>query len=362
MSDYFSDRENGPRARTEQEITPTVWAAVAATVQGLMNGGALAQRFPERCPDGQAICGCDEGALAASVMAEMPGLVWPLQIAAEVDEGFMSRREPFAPSTLLVLDFIEFVHRAVAKPVPGKYHEYFSHHHLTFDQEAGQEDFRATINRLFSRNGLAFEMLTSGRIVRVLPPVLAEELRRTTFNSGDRTLDVLLEECRLKFSDRNPLVRREALERLWDAWERLKSLPESTGEPGNKEAADLGIAVTTDTGAGAFLQGKSILVFNIHKLGNGLSVFGTADTGVKIPLGFVLVDDAHACLSSTESQFTLTVTDGSAAYKGLMQLFRDELLEQDDTKLLEIADGASDQEMLVPFWVWHQQACRSPRC
>ena len=189
----------------------------------------------------------------------------------------MSRREPFAPSTLLVLDFIEFVHRAVAKPVPGKYHEYFSHHHLTFDQEAGQEDFRATINRLFSRNGLAFEMLTSGRIVRVLPPVLAEELRRTTFNSGDRTLDVLLEECRLKFSDRNPLVRREALERLWDAWERLKSLPESTGEPGNKEAADLGIAVTTDTGAGAFLQGKAILVFNIVSVwARHLDLIGTA--------------------------------------------------------------------------------------
>lgn len=224
MSDYFSDRENGPRARTEQVITPTVWAAIAATVQGLMNSGALAQRFPERCPDGQAICGCDEGALAASVMAEMPGLEWPLKITAEVGEDFMSKREPFAPSTLLVLDFIEFVYGAVAKPVPGKYHDFFSHHHLTFDQEVGKEEFRATINRLFSRNGLAFEMLTSGRIVRVLPPVLGDDLRRTTFNSGDRTLDVLLEECRVKFSDRNPLVRREALERLWDAWERLKSL------------------------------------------------------------------------------------------------------------------------------------------
>lgn len=224
MSDYFSDRENGPRARTEHAITPTVWAAISATMQGLLNSGALAQRFPERCPDGQAICGCDESALAASVMAEMPGLDWPLQVTAEVSEGFLSQREPFAPSTLLVLDFIEFVYAAVAKPVPGKYHDFFSHHHLTFDQEAGKEEFRATINRLFSRNGLAFEMLTSGRIVRVLPPVLGDDLRRTTFNSGDRTLDVLLEECRVKFSDRSPLVRREALERLWDAWERLKSL------------------------------------------------------------------------------------------------------------------------------------------
>ena len=87
MSDYFSDRENGPRARTERVITPMVWAAIAATVQGLVNSGALAQRFPERCPDGQAICGCDEGALAASVMAELPGLHWPLQITSCTASG-----------------------------------------------------------------------------------------------------------------------------------------------------------------------------------------------------------------------------------------------------------------------------------
>lgn len=34
----------------------------------------------------------------------------------------------------------------------------------------------------------------------------------------------MLEECRVKFTDRSPLVRREELNRLWDAWERLKSL------------------------------------------------------------------------------------------------------------------------------------------
>lgn len=29
----------------------------------------------------------------------------------------------------------------------GKYHSYFSHH-LIFDHEAGQEDFRTTVNRI----------------------------------------------------------------------------------------------------------------------------------------------------------------------------------------------------------------------
>lgn len=231
MNDYFSDRENGPRARTEQVISPVVWAGLVATVQALINSGAFGLRFPERCPDGQAVCGCDTDALAASVIAEMPGLAWPLETTCLVDEGFLSQREPFAPDTLLILDFIEFIYASVAKPIPGKHHDFFSHHHLTFDQQSGQEEFRATVNRIFSRNGVAFEMLSTGRIVRVLPPVLGEDLKRTIFRTGDRTLDNMLDECRAKFSDRNPLVRREALERLWDGWERLKSL----ADPGDKK-------------------------------------------------------------------------------------------------------------------------------
>ena len=231
MNDYFSDRENGPRARTEQVISPVVWAGLVATVQALINSGAFGLRFPERCPDGQAVCGCDTDALAASVIAEMPGLAWPLETMCLVEDGFLSQREPFAPDTLLILDFIEFIYASVAKPIPGKHHDFFSHHHLTFDQQSGQEEFRATVNRIFSRNGVAFEMLSTGRIVRVLPPVLGEDLKRTIFRTGDRTLDNMLDECRAKFSDRNPLVRREALERLWDGWERLKSL----ADPGDKK-------------------------------------------------------------------------------------------------------------------------------
>lgn len=227
MSDYFSDRENGPRARTDQVISPVVWAGLVGTVQALVNSGAFGLRFPERCPDGQAVCGSDSDALAASVVAEMPGLTWPLETSRMEGEEFFSQRQPFAPDTMLVLDFVEFVYATVAQPIPGKHHDYFNHHHLTFDQAAGQEEFRKTVNRIFARNGVAFEMLSTGRIVRVLPPVLGDELKRTTFRSGDRTLDNMLEECRTKFSDRNPLIRREALERLWDAWERIKSLADS---------------------------------------------------------------------------------------------------------------------------------------
>ena len=263
MNDYFSDRENGPRARTEQVISPVVWAGLVATVQALINSGAFGLRFPERCPDGQAVCGCDTDALAASVIAEMPGLAWPLETMCLVEEGFLSQREPFAPDTLLIMDFIEFIYASVAKPIPGKHHDFFSHHHLTFDQQSGQEEFRATVNRIFSRNGVAFEMLSTGRIVRVLPPVLGEDLKRTIFRTGDRTLDNMLDECRAKFSDRNPLVRREALERLWDGWERLKSL----ADPGDKKRSIKIIldATATEPSLRARLEGEAT---ELNSIGN----------------------------------------------------------------------------------------------
>lgn len=229
MNDYFSDRENGARPRTQQIISPTVWSGVTALVQGLIHNGSLGFKFSERCPDGSAICGCDSKLLEAAVIAEMPGLAWPLETTRQIqDDDFFTRDEPFAPETLLILDFIEFVHKNVAKPIPIKYHDYFSHHHLNFDQYEGQVEFRENVNRIFARNGLGFELLETGKFIRLLPLVLGDELKNLSFNSGDKTLDNMLEESRIKFSEPNPLIRREALERLWDAWERLKSLAHPT--------------------------------------------------------------------------------------------------------------------------------------
>ena len=52
------------------------------------------------------------------------------------------------------------------------------------------------------------------------------------FRTGDEDLDRLLNEARERFSAPDANVRRESLERLWDAWERLKTL-----YPGQKNAS-----------------------------------------------------------------------------------------------------------------------------
>jgi hypothetical protein len=125
------------------------------------------------------------------------------------------------------MDLIEFCHDHVAETVPTSFHSFFGHQHLTFDRMPGQADFRAAINRIFARNQLAYELRDSGQIQRLAGPVLHEALIASAFRTGDTSLDVLLESARAKFLDPDADVRREAIEKLWDAWERVKTL-----EPG----------------------------------------------------------------------------------------------------------------------------------
>ena len=61
-------------------------------------------------------------------------------------------------------------------------------------------------------------------IERLAPPVLRDDLARAVFRTGDAELDRMLETARRKFVDPDESIRREALEALWDAWERVKTL------------------------------------------------------------------------------------------------------------------------------------------
>lgn len=225
MTDYFSDRERGPRPRTEQEIGQVAWVGIVTLVAALAKQGAFGARFPEQCPDGTAICGNNEQSLKGVIEAELDGLTWPLPTVHRDEDDFLSTDEPWHPETLIALDLVEFVWRTVAKPIiTGSYHDYHRHHHYTFDEDAGRDAFREDVNRIFERNGLAYELKPDGQVRRVLPAVIGEALSRPYLRTGDSILDVMLEESRTKFSDPSPLIRREALERLCDAWERIKSI------------------------------------------------------------------------------------------------------------------------------------------
>ncbi|MFC2043893.1 AbiJ-NTD4 domain-containing protein [Chloroflexota bacterium] len=211
---YFSDRELGPRASTEQEISTRVWGGIVALISRLISLGAFGADFPEECPDGEGITGTDGYTMGLALAGELSDLPWP----------------PFAgelPPTLVVLDFMEFCHRYVAKPIQVSHHGFYRHNHLDFKREEGKSEFRDNINRIFNRNGVAYELQADGKIQRIAPPVLRETLANSEFNTSDTELNTMLASARTKYLSPNPATRRESLEKLWDAWERVKTIEQA---------------------------------------------------------------------------------------------------------------------------------------
>lgn len=232
--EYFSDRENGPKPRIIEEISPTVWGGIFTIVSKRITDASFGNSFPKTCFHGP-ICGCDNKLFINTLKAEIPGIPWPL--SAEK-----------TPHLLIILDFIEFCHKYIAKPRIVEYHSLdhhnainalsglgrwrgiFSdepepgHNHFSYSIEEGQREFRDAINLIFARNGIVYELTDKGTVIRLAPEILRELLQYAKFHTGDDDLDELLNSARIKSLDPHLDVRKEALEKLWDAWERLKTL------------------------------------------------------------------------------------------------------------------------------------------
>ena len=227
---YFTDRNLGARPRTATEIDERVRRGIIGLLRTRANDGSFGLEYSEQCPDGRGPTGTDIQALRDALAAH--------RLFNFLDLGANE------PSTPEVLDLIEFGYEKIAEPQRGDFHGFFGHYHLGFAQAEGRAAFRQEINHIFERNGIAFELMDTGRVERIAPEGLREALAQAVFHTGDIILDELLERARMRFLSRNPAIRRESLETLWDAWERLKSLEggrdkrESTEKILNKASAE----------------------------------------------------------------------------------------------------------------------------
>jgi hypothetical protein len=117
------------------------------------------------------------------------------------------------------------------------------------------------------------------------------------------------------------------------------------------EAENLGIEITTDPNSIRFKRCKAILLINVHKLFNGKSVFGVGDDGIKIDIGTILIDDAHACIEKIEEQFTLSISRSNESYLDIFNIFKQDLQIQSQSIIADIEDYTPYASILVPFWV-----------
>ena len=218
----FTDRFGQGLPRTKEELDnesrEALWGLLTNRIEEEWFGFA----FPSQCGDGYVYAGTAINRLQRDMAAYR--ILWP------PDQG----ANPPATDGQ-VFDAVEYSYQHVAEPSDPSYHSYMSHSHWSYDQEKGRARFQDDINLLFQRNGLAFE-LSGGQVRRIAPAVLHEALEQGVFNSGDNDLDRLLETAREKFLHRSLDVRKEGLEKLWDAWERLKTIEAGANKPAQVKA------------------------------------------------------------------------------------------------------------------------------
>lgn len=100
-----------------------------------------------------------------------------------------------------------------------------------------------------------------------------------------------------------------------------------------------------------FKSSKKILITYVQKVFNGRTIFGLDRNSADVKT--VLLDDSHACIESIRSSFTLRIKRETSLYKGLLNLFNDDLKHQGPGDLLQIENTNRSSALLqVPYWAW----------
>jgi hypothetical protein len=218
---YFSEREQGFPTPNVEEIGAAFWGAFVAIINSRMHDGAFAEAFPFNCPDKPLPIQSDNDSLGLAVKGAHPEIPWPLEPGN-------------VPDTLAVLDLVEFFFRIVSVATDRVFHDWWGGHYdiLRFNKWGGQRQYREAVDELFRRNRHPYELLENGEVRRIFSGPIQRILDIGPFQTGDTELDRLLTQARDRFYNPDSAARRESLERLWDAWQRVKTLEDPETKQG----------------------------------------------------------------------------------------------------------------------------------
>ena len=223
MQPLYSHRQRASSPRNVEIIDEPTWISIKEVVRQCLSANYIAQTCPEYCNECQSIIATNENSFFSLLTREIPRL----------DHRRFQVPGPL-PGAYDIFDLIELVFRCAAMPT-RKVNEdcYDECEYFEFSIADGKSTIRGLVNDILDRERIAFELIESGLIARVGAPILSDIIQDSNFQTGDEDLDGLLETARARFVSREPEVRREGLEKLWDAWERLKTLE----VPGDKRAS-----------------------------------------------------------------------------------------------------------------------------
>ena len=225
---YYTERHGmrRPVAKTH-DISIEKYALLLHCCEKYYNN--LAWKYPAQCPDGHGCCGIDFEQLRLDLQYEIPTLYrdYSENIAVPTvhHNVFDSDDEESEYDQYALLDLIEFFAENVRDVVVGSFHSYFGHYHLTCQNSRNVcAQFRDEINSIFQKTGLLYELNTNLQVDRIVEnSPLTPEVEATVATVKEPGTLELLQEAVLLHKSPYPADIRDASEKIWDAFERLKT-------------------------------------------------------------------------------------------------------------------------------------------
>lgn len=180
----------------------------------------ISYQYPDYCEDGEEIIGLDYIKFSLSMEYEIPGLCKDYYHKITRPNKFITEYDSYA-----ILDLIEYLMKFMKDISNHNWHGFFSHSHLSFaETNTVTYTFQEEINNSFTKMGLQYIISENGQVERVLDiSAISEEALETTEQFSEFGIKELIEEAISLYRDPKTSARKNSVEKIWDAFERLKT-------------------------------------------------------------------------------------------------------------------------------------------
>lgn len=181
----------------------------------------LSEQFPLQCPDGDDVYGVDERRLFKLLKLRVPGLL---------RDEFSDTDAPKTPwaevyDQFSLFDYIEYIAQNMVTVIKGRAHDFFHHHHLIFrHDDTAFHCFAREVNDIFTMSGLQYVLTEERQIERITD---ADDFVRQAEGDAklipEKGLKDLIAEAIALYHNARPETHHLATEKIWDAFERIKT-------------------------------------------------------------------------------------------------------------------------------------------
>jgi len=231
---YFSNYDNSQG----EYLTVDNWKAIKSGFDEFLDSNYFAEKFPEKSWKG--ITGTDSKKLLIRIQSKVLQVIsikelfqiTKVETGKLVDDIYGISNEEQIPETkdmyelVPIMDFIHTIYHLLSKPITNKGNDNrYDNTYFTFNENSkleAQKEFREELNDTFKQQELNFVLQEDGKIIRRDSP-LFEKQCSIKFNKDDSELNKILNSAYTKFKSVDVSEKKIAVEKLWDAFNHIKS-------------------------------------------------------------------------------------------------------------------------------------------